>query len=236
MKKTKHGASVSENDTDLKKRNKKAKFCPAPAAVDKTDMQNYTPQEIAEATQLVEQEEKIEEEIKMSVLQKLSLLWTFISTGYMIVATVVFIAKDWIESTLSYVLICMLAVYIVVFIVLIVCAIEDARSVKKKLKFFKKLLGIFKVFANIVLLVLAATTMVGLAEKSGEPKQVIEWIMFGVTLFVAVIQFSLKAASLAMRVAAHGVAKRYKVKVERFKDGQRQKKHISDRIEEKKYK
>lgn len=235
MKKSQSERSA-ENNTGLKKRNKGARFSPSSFDDGSENLIMYPQEDVQQATQLVEQEKQLEEKKKLSVLQRLSLIWTFISTGYMIAATVMFIAKDWIESTMTYILIGMLVAYAVVFIAFIVLAIKDAKSIKKKLKTYKKCLAIFKVFTNIALLILAATTMVGLAGGSGEPKQIAEWIMFGVTLLVAVIQFSLKVASLVMSGVAHGVAKHYKVKIERFKDGEKQKKRVLDKVEEKRYK
>ncbi len=196
----------------------------------------YSKEEINQAVEIAKEEYAKEQDKKLSILQKLGILWTFITTGYMICATISFIVEGFIDSTIMYVIIAALVVYLGAFIALIALSIQDAKKVKTKLKTYKKLLAIFKAFSNIAMLTLTATTMAGLAQNASGAPALVEWLMFGVTFFVAVVQCAIKLATFIISSSTRYVAKRYKVKVVNFIDGKVQKNSTKDKMTERKYK
>lgn len=81
-------------------------------------------------------------------------------------------------------------------------------------------------------LALTAVSMVGLAK--GE-MSLIKWIMFGVSFFVAVVQLVLKITKVVMKAIRKRVAKKFKVEVQKYVDGKRQKKSVVDKMKENSY-
>ncbi|MDE7372564.1 MAG: hypothetical protein K2N18_00715 [Clostridia bacterium] len=180
------------------------------------------------------QNEIYKREKKATVLNKVSAIWTLLTTLYAIASTCLFIAKGWLGSAVSIVLICILAVYVVVFIVLAVMTFKDVKGGAKRVKTYKKLLKIFKAVANIVLLSITAVSMVGMSLVGFDA--VSKWVAFIVTFAVAVIQLGLKIAMLAMKLAKSYVAKRFKVEYFSFVDGRKQKKSAMQKFKESRYK
>ena len=180
------------------------------------------------------QDEIHKREKKATVINKVSAIWTLLTTLYAIASTCLFIAKGWLSNAVSIVLICVLAVYVVVFIVLAVMTFKDVKGGAKRVKTYKKLLKIFKAAANIVLLSITAVSMVGMSLEGFDA--VSKLIAFIVTFVVAVIQLGLSIASLVMRLAKAHVAKRFKVEYVSFVDGRKQKKSMSQKFKESRYK
>lgn len=180
------------------------------------------------------QDEIYKREKKATVLNKVSAIWTLLTTLYAIASTCLFIAKGWLGGAVSIVLICILALYVVVFIGLAVMMFKDFRSGAKRVKTFKKLLKIFKAVANIILLIITAVSTVGMS--LGGFDAISKLIAFIITFAVAVIQLGLNIALLAMKLAKSYVAKRFKVEYVSFVDGRKQKKSIAQKFKESRYK
>lgn len=126
----------------------------------------------------------------------------------------------------------MLAVFVGVFITLVALTFKDPKKLKTNVKTYKKVLAIFKAFVNVFFLALTAVSMVGIA--TGKP-DLVKWIVFGFTFFVALVQLSLKIAKFAMRCAKNSLSKKFKVEMHNFKDGVKKKKTSSDKIKENSY-
>lgn len=188
------------------------------------------PQALAESVQ----KEIYERERKATVINKVSAIWTLLTTLYAIASTCLFIAKGWLSNAVSIVLICVLAVYVVVFIVLAVMTFKDVKGGSKRIKTYKKTLKIFKAVANVVLLSITAVSMVGMSLNGFDA--VAKLVAFIVTFVVAVIQLGLNVALLAMKLTKSYVAKRFKVEYVSFVDGRKQKKSISQKLKERRYK
>jgi len=211
------------------KKENKIKYVPKSYSEDNSNEKKYSEEEIKKATEIVEQEE----EKKTSKLAIVSAAWTLLSTLYAIVSTCIFIAKGWVNDTFSLVLLIMLIVYIIIFIVLVCLTIRDPKKTKASVALYKKLLSIFKAFANVVFLVLSAVSMAGLAGNSMGLK---EWVAFIVTFAVAIVQLGFKVSMLVFKYVRKGLTKHYKVKITRYVDGKKKKKNIVDSLEESTYK
>ncbi|MDE5601881.1 MAG: hypothetical protein K2J16_05230 [Clostridia bacterium] len=170
---------------------------------------------------------------KISLLRKLSAIWTLISTAYAIVSTCLFISRDWVSSTVSYVLIGILSVYILAFIALIVLVARNPKKGTRAAKYYKTILKIFKTVINIVFLILTAVSMAGMAATNMSAGK---WFMFIMSFIVAFVQLAFKIVMLASKLARRWVAKRFKVKIENYKDGKRKKNTMLDSITERQYK
>lgn len=196
------------------------------------NIEGYTQEEIELATRLVMQER----EKQMSLLQKFSIAWSFITALYTICATIAFIVSGWIESTLSYVLMAMLALYIIVFCILLGLGSRKPEKVKLSAKIYRRLLSIFKTFANLVFLVLTAVSMAGLAGGGASNTSMGEWLAFGATFLVAIVQLALKITKFILKASKHSLSRKYNVKVARFVNGEKQEKRLSDKMTERRYK
>jgi len=179
-------------------------------------------------TQVITKQQK-----KASVVNRIGMLWTLLSTVYAIFSTCVFIARGWVPHTVTYVLIGVLCAYVIAFIVLCVLSFKDPKSGKKHTKTYKKTLKIFKAIVNIVFLALTALSMVGMTMTG---MNVVKIIVFSLTFLVAAIQLGLSIARLLLRLTQLHIAKVYTVKVERFVDGRRKRKAVGDKLKENKYK
>ena len=208
----------------------KAKFTPKSALVDEKGIPgDYTSEQVGKAiTEVVAEEENK----KFTTFQKIDVVWTVISTLYAIASVCTFVAKKWVDSVYTYALIPMLAVFVGVFIALVVLTFKDPKKLKTNVKTYKKVLAIFKAFVNVFFLALTAVSMVGIA--TGKP-DLVKWIVFGFTFFVALVQLSLKIAKFAMRCAKNSLSKKFKVEMHNFKDGVKKKKTSSDKIKENSY-
>ena len=208
----------------------KAKFTPKSALVDEKGIPgDYTSEQVGKAIAEVVAEE---ENKKLTTFQKIDVVWTVISTLYAIASVCTFVAKKWVDSVYTYALIPMLAVFVGVFIALVVLTFKDPKKLKTNVKTYKKVLAIFKAFVNVFFLALTAVSMAGIA--TGKP-DLVKWIVFGFTFFVALVQLSLKIAKFAMRCAKNNLSKKFKVEMHNFKDGVKKKKTSSDKIKENSY-
>lgn len=170
---------------------------------------------------------------EMTLFQKISTVWTFISAGYAVASTCSFIAKGWVDSVYAYALIPMLVVFIGVFIALVVMSVKNPQNAKSNVKTYKKILGIFKAFANVFLLAIGVVSMVGLALNQ---PNLAKWIVFGITFAVALLQLVFKVTTFALKCAKRNTAKKYDVRVSAFRDGKKRRKSIADSVKENGYK
>lgn len=217
----------------MAKKDKNKKLSPSPMKARELNVEGYTQEEIELATRLVMQER----EKQMSVLQKFSIVWSFITALYTIIATIAFIVSGWIESTLSYVLMAMLALYIIVFCVLLGLGSRKPEKARVSAKIYRRLLSIFKTFANLVFLVLTAVSMAGLAGGGvGSGTSMGEWLAFGATFLVAIVQLALKITKFILKATKHSLSRKYNVKVARFVNGEKQENRLSDKMTERRYK
>ena len=209
-------------------KDKKAIFKPKAQEVAPID-DKYSQEEVAAAEQLVQSEEK---DKKMSAVQTASAIWTLICTLYSIVSVCMFVAKKWVDSIYTYILIPMLAVLVITFVVLVVLTFKDKKKLKTNVKNYKKVLGIFKAFVNVFFLAISAVSMAGIA--TGETS-LVKWIVFGVTFFVALMQLVLKITKFVMKQVRKAVGKKFKVEIHKFVDGKKKKKSIADSVTEHDY-
>lgn len=170
-----------------------------------------TEEELAAAKETVKQERK------QSRLAKASFAWTVISMLYAIVSGAVLISGKWILAPYSYIMAGLLGVYVVIFVVLVVSFAGDAKAGKKKIKTFKKLFGMFKIFTNIVFLIATAISMVGVVDGRGTG--LLEWIVLGANMLVAAIQLTLKIWLFVLGIIAKRIGKKYTVKVQTYVNG-----------------
>ncbi len=183
---------------------------------------------------LQKQDELQKQDKKSSVVTKISAVWTIISTLYAIATTGIFIGRGWVSHVASIVLACILGVYVCVFIVLVVFTFKDAKGGTKQVKLYRKTLKIFKAIANVVLLSLAAVSMVGMSFKGID--QVAKLIFFIATFVVAVIQLGLKVTLFAMKLIRMRIAKAFKVEFYKFVDGRKKRKSVAMKYKESRYK
>lgn len=207
---------------------KKAMFVPKAQEVAPID-EKYSQEDVEKAQAIVEQEEK---DKGMSVVQKLNVVWTIVSTLYAIASTCMFVAKKWVDSIYTYILIPMLAVLVITFVVLVVLTFKEKKKLKTNVKNYKKVLGIFKAFVNVFFLAISAVSMAGIA--TGETS-LVKWIVFGVTFFVALMQLVLKITKFVMKQVRKAVGKKFKVEIHKFVDGKKKKKSIADSVTEHDY-
>ena len=210
-------------------KDKKAIFSPKTQEVKPVD-QKYSQEEVQAAQAVVEQEEK---DKGMSVVQRLSVVWTIVSTVYAIVSTCTFVAKKWVDSAYAYALIPMLVVLVITFVALVVLTFKDKKKLQTNVKNYKKILGIFKAFVNVFFLAISAVSMAGIA--TGETS-LVKWIVFAATFFVALVQLVLKITKFAMKQVRKAVGKKYKVEMHKFVDGKKKKKSVADSVTEHSYK
>ena len=118
----------------MKKKIVRYKPSDAPAIVNEQGNEQ-TNEQIALETDVVENGKKGD---KLSLVQKLSVVWTVLSTLYAIVSACLFLSKKWVESAYSYVLVAMLAVFVAVFVALVVLAFRNPKNAKVNIKTYKK--------------------------------------------------------------------------------------------------
>ena len=170
---------------------------------------------------------------KVSTLRKLSAIWTLISTAYAIVSTCLFVSRDWVSSTASYVLIGILSAYILAFIGLVIFVIRNPKKGTRTAKYYKTILKIYKVIINITFLILTAVSMAGMAATDMSAGK---WFMFIMSFVVAFVQLGFKLALLGFKIARRWVAKRFKVKIVNYRNGKKKKNTMLDGITERQYK
>ena len=209
-------------------KDKQAIFSPKTQEVKPVD-QKYSQEEVQAAQAVVEQEEK---DKGMSVVQRLSVVWTIVSTVYAIVSTCTFVAKKWVDSAYAYALIPMLVVLVESEILASIIR-KDKKKLKTNVKNYKKILGIFKAFVNVFFLAISAVSMAGIA--TGETS-LVKWIVFAATFFVALVQLVFKITKFAMKQVRKAVGKKYKVEMHKFVDGKKKKKSVADSVTEHSYK
>lgn len=215
---------------------KEAIFKPREASVDAPANNTTAPQTDSRVHDEVlnAQSDLVKHDKKSSVVTKLSAIWTILSTLYAIVTTGIFIGRGWISHIASIVLLSILAVYICVFIVLVVFTFKDAKGGSKQVKIYRKTLKIFKAIANVVLLSLTAVSMVGMSLEGID--QIAKLIFFIITFVVAVIQLALKITLFVMKLIRMMIAKAFKVEFYKFVDGKQKKKGIVSKVKESRYK
>ena len=162
-------------------------------------------------------QEQVKEERKQSRLAKASFAWTVISMVYAIVSGAVLISGNWILSPYSYIMAGLLGVYVVLFVVLVACYTDDVKKGKKKIKVFKKLFGMFRVFTTLVFLVATAVSMAGVVDARGAG--LAEWLVLGANILVAAVQLSLKISLFVFGIVAKQVGRHYTVKVQTYVNG-----------------
>ncbi len=181
----------------------------------------------------VEKNRSKEKDRKTSFISKISLIWSILSALYMIVVTCVLVSKKWVTSTMSYVLIAVLALYIVIFVVLILFAFRDPKRSKKQVKVYKKTLGIFKAFINVAFIGLAIADAIAVAQSDGSGFIKIFFVVL--TLIVAIIKLALKITLFTLKTVRKYRYKNYNVSIESFVDGKQQKKGTFVKLRERQY-
>lgn len=213
----------------MSKKNKKAKFKPAEYKVEVVDRSGFSEQQIAEAEAAAAADEK-----RAASLNVLNKIWTLFSTVYVIASTASLLGKHEVHNAvLTIALIVALAVYACAFIGLIAFWASSPQKAENGTKTFKAALKVFKAFVNVMFLVLSAVEMAALAQSGiGFGK----WALFSITLAVAILQAAIKAALFFAKINRNVSKRRYRVKVERYVDGKKQKKKLKDKLEERRYK
>lgn len=167
--------------------------------------------------ELEKEKEEKRENAKQSRLAKASFAWTIISVLYAIISGAILVSNNWILAPYSYIMAGMLAVYVVLFVVLIAAYADDAKKGKKKIKTFKKLFGMFRIFTNIIFLVATAVSMAGVVDAKGTGLW--QWLVLGANILVAAVQLSLKLSLFIMGIVFKRVGKKYTVKAQTYING-----------------
>ena len=209
---------------------KKAKFSPSSYhAIESNISARYTEDEIMNARAEVEKELAR----KDRYLRRFDVAWTIISTIFAIVSTSILLAKNWVEGTISYIILALLIAYVVAFLIL--CAvIHKNPDSKVSIKAYSKAIKIFKALTNLAFLVLTAITMVGILQ-SGEGFDLKMGVIFVGNAIVGIVKLVISIVSMVQYISRRHIAKHYSVKVSNFRDGEMQKKTASDRRKEKRY-
>ncbi len=211
---------------------KKAKFSPSSYRVHESSALSakYTEDEIMNARAQVEREFAK----KDKHLRRFDIVWTIISTVFAIITTSVLLAKNWVEGTISYVILALLIAYVFAFIILCAVIYKHPES-SASMKAYGKAIKIFKALTNLAFLVLTAITMVGIWE-SGEKFDFKRGFIFVGNAIVGVVKLVISLVSLAEYISRRHIAKNYSVRVTNFKAGEMQKKTVGDMRKEKRYK
>ena len=195
-----------------------------------TDLSEFSEEEIAKAREEVEKEHAK----KNRRLRAFEIAWAVISTIFAIISTSILLVKNWVDGTVSYVILAILIVYILVFVVL--CGLLYRKPYSNlNIKVYGKTIKIFKALANIAFLVLTAMTMVAMV-KENHTLDFAQWVVFIGNMIVAGVKLIIKVVSFVRYLAHRHVAKNYSVQVTRYVDGKQQKKTFADKREEHKYK
>ncbi len=211
---------------------KKAKFSPSSYKVHENSALSakYSEDEIMNARAQVEREFAK----KDRHLRRFDIAWTIISTVFAIITTSILLAKNWVEGTVSYIILGLLIAYVLAFLVLCAVVYKHPES-SASMKVYGKAIKIFKALTNLAFLVLTAITMVGIL-KSGEEFDFKRGVIFVGNAIVGVVKLVISLVSLARYISRRHIAKNYSVRVTSFKDGELQKKTAKDRRQENKYK
>ena len=161
--------------------------------------------------------QEVKKERKQSRLAKASFAWTVISVLYAIVSGVLLVGNNWILAPYSYIMAGLLGVYVVFFVVLIAFYADDVKKGRKKIKVFKKMLGMFRIFTTLVFLVATAVSMAGVVDAKGTG--LIQWIVLGANIAVAAVQLSLKLSLFIIGVTAKRLGRKYTVRVQTYVNG-----------------
>lgn len=175
------------------------------------------PEEEKDAAEVAATEAEKKEERKQSRLAKASFAWTVISVLYALVSGAVLISENWILSPYSYVMAGLLAVYVVFFAVIIFIYAGDVKGGKKKIKTFKKLFGMFRIFTTLVFLVATAMSMVGVVDAKGTGLW--QWVVLGANILVAAVQLSLKLSLFIINLTVKKLGQKYTVRVQTYVNG-----------------
>lgn len=199
------------------------KFDPSPSKPRKLD--DAERQEIREQ---LDREAKREKR-----LSYLSLIWTLLSTAYMIVSTCIYVGKKWVDSVYSIIMIVALVLFICGFVFLMIFSLENPERSSKNAKTYKRALGIFKTLINITFLVLTIVNFTALA--SSETIGLVKWAFISISMLVAIVQLGIKLGQLGVALARRRIASRYYVSVKRYENGKQMKKSSKDLKTERKY-
>ncbi len=154
-----------------------------------------------------------------------SFVWTLVCVLYTVVSVILFVVNNWVPSKFNAALIALLAVWIVVFIVIVGVSLgtKNAGKGKKALAAYKKFIGIFKGLVNIMFLAISAVSMAGIAVQGFDG--VVQLLMFVFTFVVAIVQVALKISIIVIKAVYKQRGKKIAVKVVTFIDG-KQKENI----------
>ena len=215
------------NNTD--KKNKTKKFVPSEyKPKEYIDRDSFTEEQIADVRAEAELAFVNKQVSRISVV---SVIWTIISTLYAIISTCFLVARKWVDSTAAYILIGILVLYVGMFIGMAVMSFGDLKGAKKKASGFKTATGFMKVLMHIVLIALAIVEVVGVSTDLDAGKL----IVLIATLVVVVVQLGIKITLLFAKAARKRETRGYKVNIERYVDGAKQKKKFTTKLKEKKY-
>ncbi len=155
-----------------------------------------------------------------------SFVWTLICVVYTIVSVILFMVNNWIPSRFNSALIALLAVWIVVFIVIVGVSLgtKNEGKGKKALALYKKLIVIFKGLVNIMFLAISAVSMAGIAVQGFDG--VVQLLMFVFTFVVAIVQVALKISIMVIKAVYKHRGKKIAVKVVTFVDGKQKENKI----------
>lgn len=196
--------------------------------VDNIDRTTYSDEEIENAKQAVAEQSK-----QVKELSRLSVIWTCVSTIYAIVSTSLLISRNWVNSTVSYVLIGILALYVAIFIGAAVAAIISPKAGKKSLKGLKTAIGMLKPAMSVVLVALSIAQIVGV---SGDAFTISKLPFMIFSILVPFLQVAFKFALFVVKARTKRISRTYRVRVERYVNGKRTKKSVKAKFKEKRYK
>lgn len=210
---------------------KKAKFSPSSYKKHESSALSakYSEDEIMNARAQVERESAK----KDRRLRRFDIVWTIISTAFSIITTSILLAKNWVDGTVSYVILGLLIAYVVTFVVMCAVVYKHPES-GASMKAYGKVIKIFKALTNIVFLVLTAITMVGILQ-SGEDFDFKRGFIFVGNAIIGVVKLVISLVSLVRYISRRYIARNYSVRVTNFIDGEMQKKTAGDRRKEKRY-
>lgn len=203
----------------------------AKSSANKAAKPPLTAQQSAELAALEKEVEKSAR--KSGRLSAISFVWTILGTIYAIVSSIFFVAKKWVVTPYSYILIAGLAVYVVLFIVIICVYAEDKQKGKKRIRTVKRHIQIFKAAANLMFVIVAAISVFGVAEGD---LHLHKWAAMSITIIVAAVQLGLRLAYIIFMVMAKRTGNKYKVKVSSYVNGKVRKSTVSNKLYEQIYK
>ena len=169
---------------------------------------------------------------KVSKFTYIDYIWTIISAMFAISSACSFVAKQWVTDTAAYVLIVLLAIYIISFIAIVSISFKkgiDKKS-KQQVKALKTNVKLFKMFANIVFLGITAMSLYGMISTGMDLGKFIASIF---TLLVAIVKLSLKLTKIIVKKINKKIAEQFATSITTYVDGKVQKSKMPDKVKEK---